>query len=222
MKKLKFNTLISIVMISYVVLLAATFLNEWEDMKMGFIQGYSAASLEKENKKGDDVYYLTVKPKESVLSFPEKLQNIKLNQEVKFRHHKMKVVLPAGKFLSKKDKIFGVITVFLSFIVFVVYLYIPFQFYGIMKNMQKELFFDLSNKKRFNNIGIALSFAFWSIFLGNHLFFQIKNSLFEFEDYVIIRDQTNFIWMLLSLVCLIVAEMISRGIKMKKEQEFTI
>jgi hypothetical protein len=105
---------------------------------------------------------------------------------------------------------------------FAVYVYIPFQFYGLMKTMHKEIFFELRNKKRFNNIGIALLTVYLAELLVNYLHFHIHNSLFAFDDYTIIKEPTNVIWLILSMLSMIIAEMISRGVKIKEEQELTV
>lgn len=222
MKNIKFKSIISIAIICYVVFIASYFVNEWEDFKLGFFRGYNSDSLEQPDEIGGETYFITVAPKESVFSFPEKIQNIRFNKEVNLRYHKMKVISPSTLQLNQRNKIYKRIFSFLSLVVFAVFIFIPVQFYRLMKTIQKEIFFDLKNKKRFNDIAIALLIAFWSIFIANYLYFKIINSLFEFEDYVIIKDQPNYILILLCLVSMIVAETISRGIKMKDEQELTI
>ena len=222
MKNIKFKSIISIALVCYIVFIASIFVDEWEDMKVGFLQGRNAASTIKNDEQGGDTFYITVAPKESVLNFPETMQNIKTNKNVKVRYYKMKVVYPVGSKLNLRNRIYSGIFTFLALVVFAVFVFIPFQFYGLMKTLQKEIFFDMKNKKRFINIGAALGIAYWAIFLGNYLSFQINKSLFEFKDYIIIKEHTSVIWLLLSIVTLIIAEMISRGIKLKEEQELTI
>lgn len=222
MKNIKFKSIISIALVCYIIFIASIFVDELEDMKVGFLQGKNAASRLINDEQGSDTFYISVAPKVSVLNFPETMENIKCNEEIKIRYYKMKVMQPIGLKLNLRNKIYRVICTFLAFVVYAVFVFIPFQFYGLMKTLQKEIFFDVKNKKRFINIGAALGIAYWAIFLANYLSFQISNSLFEFKDYVIIKEHTNVIWMLLSLVTLIIAEMISRGIKLREEQDLTI
>lgn len=222
MKNIKFKTIISLALISYIVLIASQLVNEWEDMKLGFIQGFNTAKQEDINITGYNTYFITVIPKESVLSFPEKIQNFKFNEEINFRYNKLKVIYPVSTNLTLRLKIYKVMCTLLSFILVAVFVYIPFQFYGLMKSLQKEIFFDIEIKKRFNKIGIALMTAYWSTLLANYLFFQLKKSLFAFENYEIVKEHTNVIWLVLSFLFIILAEMISRGVKMKEDQELTI
>jgi len=63
---------------------------------------------------------------------------------------------------------------------------------------------------------------FCCISVSSVLFYEIKQELFQFEEYKIIRGKVDGIWLLIGLVMMIIAEMLSRGVEMKKEQELTV
>jgi hypothetical protein len=68
----------------------------------------------------------------------------------------MKVLYANDIQLSPKHKFYKALCTFLSFIIFAVYVYIPFQFYGLLNTFKREIFFELKIKKRFNCIIICL------------------------------------------------------------------
>ena len=220
MKSIKLKLLVTFSIFAYFLLFVSTFAREWEDMKMGFIQGYQDA--ESKNTLKNDVYFLTVAPKKSVLSFPESLLNLKTQNDVELRHYKMKVNLPDGITLSKKDKLLKFICTLCAFIVFAVFIFMPFQFFKLMQSVKNEEFFDSKNVRRFGYIGKALVVAFLAITISNNFYYQINKSLFEFDNYKIIKDGNDVIWLLLGFVFLIVSKMISQGVDIRKEQELTI
>lgn len=222
--KSKIKILATFSIIAYLLLIASTFVREWEDMKIGIIQGSQDAQSENTSKNvpKNDVYFLTVAPKKSVLSFPESLLNLKTQNNVELRYHKMKVILSEGITLSNKDKLLKFICTLCALIVFAVFVFLPYQFIKLMRSLRKEEFFDIQNIKRFGYIGKALIILYLAMAISNDFYYEISKSLFEFENYKIIKDGNDIIWLLIGLVFLIVAKTISQGVEMKKEQELTI
>jgi len=221
MKHASFKFIITFAAFAYAFMVANTFAHEWEDFKMGFLYGSGAAD-KNDSKLAGEVYFLTLAPKSDVLSFPEKIQNLKTEATLNARFHKLKVLQPADQPLSLKSKIYRVINTIIAFIVFGIYIYIPFQFYQFIQAVNKGTIFDEKTVQKIRRIGNSLILIFCCISVSSVLFYEIKQELFQFEEYKIIRGKVDGIWLLIGLVMMIIAEMLSRGVEMKKEQELTV
>lgn len=222
MKSTSFKILILFASIAYALMIITNIAHEWDDLKMGFIEGYTTANSEKANQSSFRTYFLTVSPFGSVLNFPDRIVNMKTNQEINSRYYQMRILMPEKTKLPFRLKLYNGIQIILSFFLLAIYIFIPFQFYRLMNDVNKGKIFEKETIKIFSRIGVSLLLFYFALGAFNLISYEIKTSLFSFEHYQIERDITDVIWFVLGLVFMIISEVFTRGIKMKEEQELTI
>lgn len=222
MKKSSLNALLLFAGIAYLLMMIINVVHEFEDAKMGYIQGLNAAKGEEATIETGDVYYLTVEPKENVLDFPETIHNQKYGIDETVRFHKMKAFVPDGRDNSIKVKVYNALLVFVMLVMFSVYLFIPFQFYEFINAVNKGRFYETSTIKRIDRIGRSLLLLYFCFAATSMMNYNVENTLFKFENYNIVREKIDVLWLLLGLVFMIIAAMFQKGIELKKENELTI
>jgi hypothetical protein len=218
--KKRLPALVSFAVLIYLLLFLTFIKDNADDFLMGFTTGYQQSST-KENTL-PDVYFLKVKPKSGVMSFPDSLVNLKTNERSSTRYFDMRATFSHEKPKPSFVPLCETLKVFLSFLVFAIFIFIPVKFYQLMKTFKKEIVFDQLNIKRIRLIGKALILLFLIDELYNYLSFKVNSALFSFSNYQIVKERTDLIWLLLGIIILIFAEIISRGKALKEEQDLTI
>lgn len=225
--KLWINVLATLSVVAYIYLMCSTVFNEWENMSMGGVQGWNKAA--KDNGKEvdvplGDVYYLTLKPKlkEDLLRFPEIIENLSVNTEMSYRPYKMKIYYPEDISVPKGVKVWNVVAFLFGVVGLVIWFFIPFVFFKLLRTLRSGVFFDCQNVKCFRKIGWASLIAYVSVVCSNYCYDRVGRMLFEFADYDLVHEHTDVMLLLIGLVFLIFAEVLKNGIEIKKEQELTV
>lgn len=209
--------------IAFGILLSSNLINEFEDIKIGAVKGFAEGNkkLSKEDLP-PDVYFLKVTPKTSVFNFDETKLNLKNGQPINYRNHQFKVAIPAGLDIPSKVINFERLQTFLALTVAILYMLILFKFVNVMRSLQKEVIFDAKNINKIRQIGYFLIANYCLMLVYNHLSFTINKQMFEFSEYIIVREKTNAIILFLGTLILIVAEVIKQGNQFKAEHDLTI
>lgn len=235
---LSLKTLVWLAGIAFGFMIVISFINEFDDCKMGFYSG--SASYIADNQLADsiksgsdtvgdtefriapDVYFIKLAPKESVFSFPDSIENIKTKNKISTRYFRMKAALPISVVLPSKVKVYDGFQQFLSLVIAAMYIFLIVKLLVLLSSLKQEIVFDKNNIRQLRLMGIALILIYVFMSFFNYLSFLVSNILFEFEHYKILYDKADTIHLFLGVVILIVAEMINRGMKLKHENELTI
>ncbi|MDA3816597.1 MAG: DUF2975 domain-containing protein [Prolixibacteraceae bacterium] len=235
---LSLKTLVWLAGIAFGFMIVSSFINGFEDFKMGFYRGAGSPignnrltdTVKPNNAVGDDykfqiapdVYFLKLAPKKSIFNFPDSIENIKTKSKTSTRYYRMKAALPASTLLPSRVRMYSGISVFLSLLITVAYIFLIINLFLLLSSLQSEAVFEMDNIKQLRMIGIALVLIFILMSVANYLYFLANKILFEFEHYNILYDKADTIHLFLGVVILIVAEIINRGLKLKQENELTI
>jgi hypothetical protein len=217
-------------MIVYVLLLATSFLDGWDDMKAGFIEGFQKGtyaadkSCEKKTVREvpSEMYFLNVKPKAGCQSYPDTLVNLKSGQKIGTRYYEMRASMPANTPKPASVTVYGFIRGFLSLVMFALYIYVPILFCLLMRSLRKEIVFDRDNIRKIKRIGFSLVTIYLATTFFNMVSYESNLLLFDFKDYTLKQEPVDVTLLLLGLVTLLIAEIISKASQMKEEQELTI
>lgn len=222
-KTKKLNILALLAGLTYAFMVVNTFVNDWDDCLIGFREGYEAADESRSMSESEPYrnYHLLLRTKNDVFSYPDSIVNLKDHAFLKTKNEKVIALNP----LSSKAKYSGWYGFFIGLIVCVVginYLVIPFHFYTFIGWIKKNVIFERENIRLIRCLGIELLIIYFGNVLVNFLSYQKALSLFSFSDYEIQMHSMDAIWLLFGIVALLVAEILSRAIALKEEQELTI
>ena len=211
--KTKLTALSVLATLTYCLLLFSSFTEGWDDFKLGFQEGYSFKL---------QTYFVDLKAKKSISSFPDSLTNIKMGEKVNIRYDKAQVraaVIPVpGKSIDK----YQLIETLISLISFFIVIYIPVLFFKLMKTLMNEVVFDKKNIRYLRKLAVLLIVYYIVDFITNYISYRINVSLFDFANYKILREPADMIWLLLGVVLLLFAEILTKGSKIQEEQDLTI
>ena len=91
-----------------------------------------------------------------------------------------------------------------------------------MSRISNGNIFSAENVRSLNWLGIFLISVFFLLFLFDFLGYLSAKSLFAFSSYTIKMTLPDFLWAILGLSALLIAEVLKRAIELKEEQELTI
>ncbi len=193
---------------------------EWEDARIGYAEGYAAASGTSQDSP--ETYYLTLKAQKDIFNFPVKVMNRHNDEMISYRPFKIKAQLPDIEIKSKTIKAQEIVTTIVVFAIFIILIYMPFLIAKLLKTLRSGNFFHDENVSNFKRIGQLLIAAFVMIFISDLMYYNTLTSLFKFEDYTIVKDLPNFIWLICGLLFLIFGEMLKNGLALKQEHDLTV
>lgn len=211
--KTKLATLSILATLAYCLMILSSFTQEWDDFRLGFEEGKST-NLQ--------TYFVDLKAKQSFSAFPDSITNNKTGNYVLIRHDKAQVRAEVPKDSKKLINKYQFILIILSFLVFFIAIYIPIQFFKLMKSLMHEVVFDKKNISHVRKIGIFLFIFYISNLVFNQVTYLENITLFDFEGYNIQRESSEFIWLFLGIVVMLFAEILSKGSKIQEEHDLTI
>lgn len=210
----------------YLFMMGSSLLSEWDDFQLGYWEGFDGASVvDSEDPLKcslSEVFFFYVLPKKGVESFPDKISNLKNNSAINIRHSEFKASVPKKTITKGTTFFYYFFSGLTPFLMMIICLIIPIQFYKVINSITKEVIFEKENIRRIRLIGISLILFYFLYFFYNFLNFKRNSQLFEFSDYTLKMDSVDAIWLMLGIVVLLIAEIISRGKALKEEQELTI
>ena len=211
----------------YIALILSSLISGVDDFKLGFEEGMRQGKNNTENIEQREhakmVYFLDLKAKSGFSAFPDSIENLNGNEKVAIRFDKAQIstedISVNG---NSKISVYKFLQFPIGFLILAIVVLIPFFFIKLNVSLRKEVVFDKKNIKNMRVIGVLLMLYYFVSLAGNWVIFKINTSMFEFSDYTIQFQQAELIWILLGVVVLLFAEVLSRGTKLKEEQDLTI
>lgn len=209
---------------TYVFLIVTTFTSDWDGWKITFNERALGAEY---NKWGDVVghhpvesHELYIRAKNGYASFPDSLVNLSDNQVIKARYNYVTVLTSPKEF--KHSTPTAIITTVLLFMIVVSLILIPIHFYKLIGLIKKDIIFDRFNVRLIRKLGVELLFVYVGVMFILYLHHQETSTQFKFSDYEVVAETMDPIWILLSIIAFIIAEILSKAVTLKEEQELTI
>ena len=210
--------------LTYAFLMVNTFASEWDVWQISFNEKALGA---KYNKWGDVIGHhpvesngLRVKPTNGFASFPDSLVNLADNQTLKVQYREMIVLGPPTKPLPLNWRFHMVALSFL--ILLIVSIRIPIHFYKLIGLIKREFIYERKTIHLLRWLGLELLIIYFLGLLLLYLFHPIASSLFRFSQYELVRESMDPIWLFLGIIVLLIAEILSKALFLKEEQELTI
>ena len=210
--------------LTYAFMMVNSFASEWDIWQISFNEKALGAEY---NKWGDVIghhpiesHLFLVKPTIGFASFPDSLVNLVDNQTIKAQYREMVVLVPPSKPKFSTGEL--IVLIFLVIILFIVSIRIPIHFYKFIGLIKRELIYERKSIQLLRWLGFELLINYLGGFLIIYMFHQIVRSLFRFSDYEIAMGSMDPIWLFLGIVVLLIAEILSKGLAIREEQELTI
>lgn len=221
-KKLMLLTLLA--GLTYAFLIVNTFASEWDDWQIAFNTKALGAEY---NKWGDVIghqpvesYHFSIKSKNGFTSFPDSLVNLASNQTIRAKYNEVYVIASPSE--PEISKWVSIIMTLLSFMVLIVSIGIPIHFYKIMSLIKREYIFERKCIYLLRWLGLELLIIYFGVVLLLYLNHQIEYSQFRFSDYELVMESMDPIWLFLGIVVFLIAEILSKALTIKEEQELTV
>jgi len=211
--KTKLTTLTILTSLAYCLLIMSSFTNGWDDFKLGFEEGYSLKV---------QTYFVDLKAKESISTFPDSIKNLKTGTNINIRYYKARIRAAVISVTEKSIEIYQMLEIIISLIVMSIIICIPILFFKLMKSLIHEVVFDKTNIRYMRLIAVLLLVYYLIDLITNQVSYQMNVALFNFSEYTIQREPTNMIWFLLGCVLFLFAEILSKGSIIQEEQDLTI
>ena len=224
LKTKKLSILVILAGLTYAFLVFNTLFNSWDDFKTGWNEGAQNTAYDSSGKIKEDKplgsFYLSVKPKNGVSSFPDSLVNQKTNMVIKSKYRKTIVLGPSDS--HKSAMVYVLFKSLFALIVTITYVIIAIHFYKLIGSFKKEFIFEQKNIRLLRWLGFELLIVYFGNVLFNFFHYKINCSIFSFSEYEIVMDSADDIWLLFGIVVLLAAEVLSKALVLKEEQELTI
>jgi len=224
-KNQKISILTVLAGLIYAFMVVSSFWEGRDDMKRGFKDGWDDgnhyASKSSSSVTRNNCYYLYLSPTKGFDNYPDSLLNMTSNKTVRICSSNI-IVLAPDKLPSTASKWYNALANLLVFTVFIIYLVIPFHFFRFMSLIKKNIFFEKENIRLLRWLGTELVNVYFGMVLYNFLNYKINASLFSFSEYSLMMDSMDGIWFLFGVVVLLIAEILSKALVLKEEQELTI
>ncbi|MDO5665714.1 MAG: DUF2975 domain-containing protein [Bacteroidia bacterium] len=211
--------------IAYGFMIVYTVARDMDDFYTGYDRGSSQAMLENDEIETPlkDVYYLNLKPKAGHRSFPDSIQNLTTNTYTHFRSHYIKAETAFDSGLTQKIIRYQIAQGVVSFLMMILMFWIPILFFRFIASLMNEIIFDHKNIRMLRRLGFIILTFYAGYFIFEWCSLKMNRILFEFENYkIVFSNDAQFIWVVIGIVVLLFAEILSRGNKLKEEQELTI
>jgi len=168
------------------------------------------------------VHWISLKPESGYQSFLGKVQNNKDGSLLNARFTEVIVALPHDYDPPGKVVLYNFLDGTLIFILFIILIVLPVKFTRLMLSIKKGSIFNRKNVNRIRSIGIMVILIYIHSIVHVNLNFRINQILFDFPDYVISIPSTNASLLVVGTAVLVIAEILSKGMEIKTEQELTI
>lgn len=210
--------------LSYFFLIVNTFTSEWDDWQIAFNTKALGAQY---NKWGDVIgqhpvesYHFSIKAKKGFTSFPDSLVNLVSNQTIKAKYNEVYVIASPSKPVISKGEFMSY--TLLSLIFLIVSIRIPIHFYKIISLIKRDFIFERKIIYLMRWLGLELLIIYIVMVLLLYLNYHIEYSQFSFSEYEIVMKSMDPIWIFLGIVVLMIAEILSKALIIKEEQELTV
>ncbi len=216
----------SMAVAAYCFMILSTFASAWDSYRLSFWMGYYDTANERVAPERPDipknVQFVSLKPAGGYLEFSGRVQNDKDNSLLDARFSEVQVALPHGFDPPRKVVLYYFYGLVLSFLALYLMIALPVKFARLMLSVKKQVIFNGKNVNRIRSIGFMAILIYISTITHQHIHFVINQTLFDFPDYIIYRPSTNATLLVVGMAVLVMAEILSKGLEIKREQELTI
>ncbi len=221
-KNQKISILTVLAGLIYAFMVVSSFWEGRDDFLRGWHEAdHAEKSVFYANKEPYSSYFLTVTPKKGFASYPDSLLNLTNNRSIRTCNQKFMALAP-DKLPSTAAKWYNALCNILMLLFVTTYIVIPFHFFRFMSLIKKNIFFEKENIRLLRWLGTELVIVYFGMVLYNFLNYKINASLFSFSEYSLVMDSMDGIWFLFGVVVLLIAEILSKALVLKEEQELTI
>ena len=210
--------------LTYAFMMVDSFASEWDIWQISFNEKALGSEY---NKWGDVIGHhpiesnlILIKPTNGYSSFPSSVVNLVNNQTIKAQYRQMIVLGPPSK--PKFSTVELIVLTFLVIMQFIVSIRIPIHFYKLIGLIKREYIYERKSIHLLRWLGLELLIIYLGGLLLLYMYHQMSSSLFRFSDYEIVMDSMDPIWLFLGIVVLMIAEILSKGLAIREEQELTI
>ena len=215
----KIKILPILALVFYFFLVLSTFVSGIDDFQLGFAEGTENAK----SASNKMTYYVSIKPRNGVLSFPDTVMNLKTNSAVSFKYDNVALIKADKNAVHDRLVIkYQVLSNIMMLLIFVLVILFPIYFVKIMFSMKNGVVFEKKNIRWVRRIGEFLLMYYLFNYIFDWSQYKINNTLFEFNEYVVEKASTDLIWLLLGIIVLLFAEILTKGTILKEEQDLTI
>jgi hypothetical protein len=212
---------------AYCFMIASSLGGNWDSFRLGFWMGSGGAANQPVNTTASpdvpkSVHWISLKPEGGYRDFSTKMHNNKDQSTLDARFGEIMVALPYDFDLPRKVVLYNFIDGTLVFILTIIFILLPVKFTRLMLSIKKEIIFNRKNVSRIRSIGIMVILIYIHSLVHKHIHFTINQTLFDFPDYTIFKPSTNIALLVVGTAVLVMAEILSKGLEIKREQELTI
>jgi hypothetical protein len=198
------------------------------DFMTGFNEGRTLVKeqeTENQEKKieGLDTHFFSVIPKNGFGSFPTSFVNLKNSSFIlanvgSFRAKVANPIkLPIGLVVARG------FSLFFSFFVLFLFIYIPIQTYKTIRSVIKNEIFEIKTIHRIRRIGYTLLLIFGFSVYYSFVDYATSKALISLEDYKIVFSmKEDYTFLLFGFVTLLFAEILKMSHTMKEENDLTV
>jgi len=166
--KTKLTALTILTSLAYCLLILSSFTNGWDDFKLGFEEGYSLKV---------QTYFVDLKAKESISTFPDSITNLKTGTNINIRYDKAQIRAAVIPVTEKSVEIYQIIETLFSLIVLSIIICIPILFFKLMKSLIHEVIFDKVNIRYMRLIALLLVVYYLIDLSTNYVSYQMNVAL---------------------------------------------
>lgn len=212
---------------AYCFMIVSSFAGGWDSMRLGYWMGrYDAADRALLDDDGPEIpgsiHYVSLKPKGGFRDFASEIRNDKDGSVLNARLSGVEITMPRNIDPPKEVVHLKFFDGLLFFILFIILLALPIRFIRLMLSVKREMIFSRKNVNRIRSIGIMLILIYFIQIFHVHLNFRINQILFNIPDYMISRASITATLLVVGTAVLVIAEIISKGLEIKTDQELTI
>ena len=194
------------------------------DFGDGIMAGYKQGKEQaKGSSKNIQRLHVKVKPIEGVYTYPDRTINTLTGQEIKAEVSDYRIAFDSSDTpLPSYVEILRGIVILLAVIVLIGLIYLPFLFFSIIKSATKGKMLEHKTIRNIQRVGYLLIIYYLINIVAYLSDFVIAKHIVTLEKYRIIVDLSDFSFLFLGLVTLLLAEILKVSVQLKEEQDLTI
>lgn len=205
-------------------MVVSSFSGGWDSFRLGYQMGLQEPVSVEEQVEAvpGSTRHVNLRPERGYLDFPSDVLNFKDNSMLKARTRLIYVALPQDFDRPREVVVLDFLHGVLMFGFFIILIVLPVKFTRLVMSVKKEVIFHRKNINRTRVIGVLLILVYLFTVLSSNINFRINQILFSIPDYSISKSYTGATLLVAGIAVLIMAEILSKGLDMKSEQELTI
>jgi hypothetical protein len=213
---------------AYCYMAFSSFAGGWDAYRLGYWMGRNheiadeAIVADNSQNIPKSVHWISLKPESGYQGFSCKVLNDKDGSLLDARFTGVLVALSHDYDPPRKVVLYNFLDGTLHFILFIILIVLPIKFIRLMLSIKKGAIFYRKNVNRIRSIGIMVILVYIHSIVHVNLNFRINQILFDIPNYIISTSSTNASLLVVGTAVLVIAEILSKGLEIKTEQELTI